>query len=65
MIEFDPSHRSFVSYIDKSREYYPGRGYANPYQWAHHQDAPFPPLAKPLNQSRVALVSTSALTQGI
>jgi hypothetical protein len=63
MNEFDPSHRTFVSYIDKSREYYLARGYGNPYRWAHHQDAPFTPLAKPLSQSRVALVSTAALTQ--
>jgi hypothetical protein len=63
MTEFDPSHRTFVSYIDKSREYYLARGYGNPYRWAHHHDAPFTPLAKPLNQSRVALVSTASLTQ--
>ena len=53
MNEFDPSHRIFVSYIDKSREYYLARGYANPYRWAHHEDAPFAPLTKPLSQSRV------------
>lgn len=63
MTEFDPSHRTFVSYIDKSREYYLARGYGNPYRWAHHQDAPFVPLAKPLSQSRVALVSTASLTR--
>ncbi len=63
MTEFDSSHRSFVSYIDKSREYYLARGHGNPYRWAHHHDAPFAPLAKPLSQSRVALVSTAALNQ--
>ena len=63
MSEFEASHRSFVSYIDKSREYYLARGYGNPYRWAHHEDAPFAPLAKPLSQSRVALVSTAALTR--
>jgi hypothetical protein len=61
MNEFDPSHRIFVSYIDKSREYYLARGYGNPYRWAHHEDAPFAPLAKPLSKSRVALISTAAL----
>jgi D-proline reductase (dithiol) PrdB len=61
MNEFDPSHRIFVSYIDKSREYYLARGYGNPYRWAHHDDAPFAPLAKPLNQSRVALLTTASL----
>ena len=61
MNEFDPSHRIFVSYIDKSREYYLARGYGNPYRWAHHEDVPFAPLAKPLSKSRVALISTAAL----
>ncbi len=61
MSEFDPSHRIFVSYIDKSREYYLARGYGNPYRWAHHEDVPFAPLAKPLSRSRVALITTAAL----
>jgi len=63
MTEFDSSRRIFVSYIDKSREYYLARGYGNPYRWAHNENAPFAPLAKPLSQSRVALVSTAALTR--
>jgi hypothetical protein len=61
MNEFDPSHRIFVSYIDKSREYYLARGYRNPYRWAHHEDVPFAPLAKPLSKSRVALITTAGL----
>ena len=63
MTEFDTSHRVFVSYIDKSREYYLARGYGNPYRWAHHKDVPFSPLKKALNKSRVALVTTAALTK--
>jgi hypothetical protein len=63
MTEADPSHRIFVSYIDKSREYYLSRGHGNPYRWAHHEDAPFAPLAKPLNRSRVGLITTAALTR--
>ena len=63
MTEFDSSRRIFVSYIDKSREYYLARGYGNPYRWAQSENAPFAPLAKPLSQSRVALVSTAALTR--
>lgn len=62
MNEFDPSHRIFVSYIDKSREYYFADGYENPYRWAHHEDVPFAPLLKPLSKSRVALISTAALS---
>ena len=63
MTEFDSSRRIFVSYIDKSREYYLARGYGNPYRWAHNESAPFAPLAKPLSRSRVALISTAALTR--
>jgi hypothetical protein len=36
----NPTHRTCVSYIDKSREYYAARGYANPYRWACFDDAP-------------------------
>ena len=28
-------YRSFVSYIDRSREYYAAQGYSQPYTWAH------------------------------
>jgi len=63
MAEFDRAHRIFVSYIDKSREYYLARGYANPYQWAHHEDAPFAALMKPLSECRVGLVTTAALNE--
>ena len=59
----DSAQRIFVSYIDKSREYYLARGYENPYRWAYHHGAPFSPLAKPLSQSRVALITTAALNQ--
>lgn len=44
----DPTLRTFVSYIDKSREYYLARGYGNPYRWVHFADVPFTPLARPL-----------------
>lgn len=55
------SHRSFVSYIDKSRKYYSAQGYDQPYRWATHHDAPFTPLTKPLETARVALVTTANL----
>jgi len=48
-----------VKYIDRTRDYYLSQGYKKPYQWAHFEDIPFTPLAKPLAESRVALVSTS------
>jgi D-proline reductase (dithiol) PrdB len=49
-----------IAYIERTREYYLALGYGNPYAWAHHADAPFQPLAKPLSRSRVALVTTAA-----
>ena len=58
------SHRSFVSYIDKSREYYAAHGYDRPYRWATHDDVPFTPLAKPLSESRVGLVTTVFFPRG-
>jgi hypothetical protein len=50
-----------VRYIDKTRDYYLAQGYEKPYVWAHFDDVPFSPLAKPLAESRVALVSTSEI----
>ncbi len=55
------SHRSFVSYIDKSREYYEAHGYEQAYRWAAFDAVPFAPLAKPLADSNVAVVTTSFL----
>jgi D-proline reductase (dithiol) PrdB len=55
----DPTHRTFVSYIDKSREYYLARGYGNPYRWACFDEVPFSPLKRPLSQSVVTLVTTA------
>jgi hypothetical protein len=51
----------FVSYIDKSREYYVAQGYTEPYRWADNDDVPFAPLTKPLSQCRVGLVTTTGL----
>lgn len=54
-------HRSFVSYIDKSREYYQAQGFEHPYRWAAFDDVPFSPLEAPLADSSVAVVTTSFL----
>jgi hypothetical protein len=53
-------YRSFVSYIDLSREYYAAQGYAQPYTWAYHHSVPFTPLRKPLSESRVGVVTTAS-----
>ncbi len=52
-------YRSYVSYIDRSREYYAAQGYSRPYTWAHHDDAPFTLLKKPLSECRVGWVTTA------
>ncbi len=57
------THRSYVSYIDRSREYYAAQGYDRPYAWAHHDDVPFTPLGKPLAACRVGLVTTAGRMQ--
>ena len=55
------SRRSYVGYIDKSREYYAAHGYAQPYQWPYHQEVPFAPLSKLLSDCTVGLVTTATL----
>jgi hypothetical protein len=50
-----------VRYIDKTRDYYRAEGYDTPYRWAHFDDIPFTPLAKPLAACRVGLVTTSEM----
>lgn len=54
------TQRSFVSYIDRTREYYAAQGYERPYAWARHTGAPFAPLAKPLAQCRATVVTTAS-----
>lgn len=48
-----------VPYMQRTRTYYQALGY-EPYRWAHFDDVPFTPLQKPLDASRVALVTTAA-----
>jgi len=60
----DPAQRIFVSYIDKSREYYLAQGFGNPYRWAYNVDVPFAHLSRPLRESRIGLVTTATLLDG-
>ena len=53
------THRSYVSYIDKSREYYGAQGYPQAYQWSYNCDVPFTVATKPMSECRVGLVTTS------
>jgi hypothetical protein len=48
-----------IRYMERTRSYYLGLGYDNPYIWAHYIDVPFTPLQKPLNQSVLGLITTA------
>ena len=48
-----------IPYIQRTREYYLRLGYPA-YRWAHFAEVPFTPLARPLAQSRLALITTAA-----
>ena len=52
-------HRSYVSYIDKSRNYYQAHGYEQPYQWAHYDEVPFQKMQKTMQKSRIGIVTTA------
>lgn len=56
---FTAEHDVPISYMQRTRDYYQALGFP-PYRWAHHTDAPFTPLAKPLAECRLALITTAA-----
>lgn len=56
----DTTHRTFVSYIDRTRDYYAAQGYERPYRWARFQEVPFAPLPKPLSECRLSVVTTAS-----
>jgi hypothetical protein len=49
-----------VHYMERTRHYYRALGYDNDYVWARHDDVPFTPLAKPLSELRIALITTAS-----
>lgn len=57
---FAPSHDVPVPYMERTRDWYLGLGFDNPYVWAHYVDVPFSPLVRPLSELRVALITTAA-----
>jgi D-proline reductase (dithiol) PrdB len=57
---FAPDDDRPIPYMARTREYYAAIGYTTPYRWAHHIDAPFQPLSKPLGQSRITIITTAA-----
>ena len=48
-----------VPYMERTRLYYRALGYETDYVWAKFDDVPFTPLAKPLSEMNVALVTTA------
>jgi hypothetical protein len=54
------THRTTVSYIDRTREYYAAQGYERSYRWARYRDVPFARLARPLADCRVTLITTAS-----
>lgn len=56
---FAPELDQPVRYMERTRSYYLGLGYNNPYIWAHYIDVPFRSLKKPLNQSVLGLITTA------
>ncbi|NDG42025.1 MAG: glycine reductase, partial [Betaproteobacteria bacterium] len=59
-VEFADDNDAPIGYMQRTRGWYLGLGYGNPYRWAHYTDAPFQPLTKPLAESSVALITTAA-----
>jgi D-proline reductase (dithiol) PrdB len=56
---FAPELDQAIRYIERTRSYYLGLGYDNPYVWAHYSAVPFTPLKKPLTQSVLGLITTA------
>jgi len=54
------AYRAFVSYIDRTREFYAAQGYEAPYRWARNPEVPFTPLPRPLAEATVTLVTTAS-----
>ena len=56
---FAAEHDVPIPYMQRTRDYYQALGFPA-YRWAHFAAVPFTPLAKPLAESRVALITTAA-----
>ena len=58
-LTFAPEMDQPNRYIERTRSYYLGLGYDNPYVWAHYIKVPFTRLQKPLSQSVLGLITTA------
>ena len=52
-----------LNYLERIREYYLALGYGEPYHWARFDDVPFTPLARPLAEALIGIVTTAAPNQ--
>ncbi|MCD8504478.1 MAG: reductase [Burkholderiaceae bacterium] len=59
-LEFADDQDVPVPYMARTRAWYLALGYDNPYRWAHYADVPFMPLAKPLSDCVVGLITTAS-----
>lgn len=58
-LTFAPEMDQPIRYMERTRSYYLGLGYDNPYVWAHYINVPFTRLQKPLDQSVLGLITTA------
>ncbi len=49
-----------VAYMDRTRAFYEAQGFERSYRWAHHDDAPWAALPKPLSRCTLGLVTTAS-----
>ena len=49
-----------IDYMQRTKDYYLGLGYGNPYQWACFDEVPFTKPGKKLSEMRIAIVTTAA-----
>lgn len=49
-----------IPYMQRTHAWYKALGYDQPYRYAHFADVPFQPLAKPLRDCTLALLTTAA-----
>lgn len=59
-MDFAPEVDQPIAYIQRTRQWYLALGYDNPYRWAHYLHVPFAPLAKPLSECTVGLITTAS-----
>ena len=54
---------SYISYMERTREFYAAQGFEVAYQWAHYDDVPFAAFTGQLSEARVGIVTTAYMDQ--